>query len=242
MNKRILVAGLIFSGSALVITWIRKQQLAQMIDALNYEWKVTVPPTPFAQGAQFKRVNRDEQPVNEEPEASGIDKEVHAFLAHQLDEMVISAFAKEAKQIKKMQQKIGEQLTEPFKAIIDEIGKSFSEIPLPENDLSSMLQASNILGDHPQSEFKLPEPAVKKIFDIPVIGLDKEAGEIDPKSKSFQTLLTKALKKADKDPDYLLTLSGRTYGLGAKGVKNEDGSITYNAIDIKKLLKKATAI
>lgn len=64
---------------------------------------------------------------------------------------------------------------------------------------------------------------------------------INPEGAEYRKLLRKALAKSKKDPEFVLKLSGQTYGLGARGTE-ADGHRAYNAADIVKLDKKAQSL
>lgn len=77
------------------------------------------------------------------------------------------------------------------------------------------------------------------IHDVIVIG----EGGINPSSKEFKKLLEKALTV--KDSGFTLKLKGKTYGLGARGVKTVQDDVTFvsfNKADIQKMLKKLNSV
>lgn len=92
---------------------------------------------------------------------------------------------------------------------------------------------------------KTPAPPVDNDSDeealpawdvVPVIG-DGE-GKISPSSEEYLALIKEAIAKAEEEPTYHLVLSGKTYGLGAKG-KSVGGDTAFNLEDLRKLLRKA---
>ena len=92
---------------------------------------------------------------------------------------------------------------------------------------------------------KTPAPPVDNDSDeeplpawdvVPVIG-DGE-GKISPSSEEYVALVKEAIAKAEEEPTYHLVLSGKTYGLGAKG-KSVGGDTAFNLEDLRKLLRKA---
>lgn len=91
---------------------------------------------------------------------------------------------------------------------------------------------------------KVPAPPVDNDSDeeplpawdsVPVIG--DGAGQISPTSEEYVALLKEAIEKAEKEPTYHLVLSGKTYGLGAKG-KSIGGDTAYDLEALRKLLRK----
>lgn len=92
---------------------------------------------------------------------------------------------------------------------------------------------------------KAPAPPVDNDSDeeplpawdvVPIIG-DGE-GKISPSSEEYVALVKEAIAKAEAEPTYHLVLSGKTYGLGAKG-KSVGGDTAFNLEDLRKLLRKA---
>lgn len=81
-------------------------------------------------------------------------------------------------------------------------------------------------------------PVFLKKFNLNKIILVGEKG-IDPASDDFKLLLEAALESPD--PDFLLRLKGKTFGLGARGIKTTRKNtefVSFNKTDIKKMLKK----
>lgn len=96
-----------------------------------------------------------------------------------------------------------------------------------------------------ESSAKAPAPPVDNDSDeeplpawdvVPVIG-DGE-GKISPSSEEYVALIKEAITKAEEESTYHLVLSGKTYGLGAKG-KSVGGDTAFNLEDLRKLLRKA---
>lgn len=87
-----------------------------------------------------------------------------------------------------------------------------------------------------------PKKAVKtgaKMVEVTVLGSDD--GEIVPLGAEYKKLIRKVAKASEKDPEVRLYLTGKTYGIGARGtVETVDGRevTAFDAKDIKKLLAK----
>lgn len=80
-------------------------------------------------------------------------------------------------------------------------------------------------------------PSMKK-FNLDKIILVGDKG-IDPLGEEFKALLEQAV--AVENPDYVLRLKGKTYGLGARGIKTVRKNTEFTSFtktDIKKMLKK----
>lgn len=85
----------------------------------------------------------------------------------------------------------------------------------------------------PKKTVKTAEPVVT------VLGTGE--GEVEPLGTAYKKLVRKVAKQAEKNPDVKLYLSGKTFGIGARGtVEQIDGNDVnvFNAKDIKKLLAK----
>lgn len=71
-----------------------------------------------------------------------------------------------------------------------------------------------------------------------------EPGQIKAFSTEYKEVVERAFKESSADGTVTLELYGKTYGLGARGEKIEDGELpgtVYNAADIAKLHKKLTS-
>lgn len=85
---------------------------------------------------------------------------------------------------------------------------------------------------------KTPKVSVK---DPVVTVLGSGEGEVEPLGTAYKRLVRKVAKQAEKNPDVKLYLSGKTFGIGARGTTEKiDGNdvSVFNAKDIKKLLAK----
>lgn len=81
-------------------------------------------------------------------------------------------------------------------------------------------------------------PSFRKKFNLNKIILVGNKG-IDPLSDDFRLLLEASLETPD--PDFVLRLKGRTFGLGARGIKTVRKNtefVSFTKADIKKMLKK----
>lgn len=81
-------------------------------------------------------------------------------------------------------------------------------------------------------------PSFRKKFNLNKIILVGDKG-IDPSSEDFRLLLESALESPD--PDFMLRLKGKTFGLGARGIKTVRKNtefVSFTKADIKKMLKK----
>lgn len=81
-------------------------------------------------------------------------------------------------------------------------------------------------------------PSFRKKFNLNKIILVGEQG-IDPTSDDFRLLLQAALEFPD--PNFVLRLKGKTFGLGARGIKTVRKNtefVSFSKTDIKKMLKK----
>lgn len=79
------------------------------------------------------------------------------------------------------------------------------------------------------------------LYDIIQMG----EGGLDPLSGEFKSLLEKALQEFEVKDEFQLRLKGKTYGLGARGVKvveEDETFISYNKNDVKKMLKKFSTV
>lgn len=91
-----------------------------------------------------------------------------------------------------------------------------------------------------------PKAAPKKAAktepkDTTVTVLGGNDGEVEPLGTEYKKLIRKTAKLAEKNPDTKLYLTGKTYGIGARGtVENVDGKevTVFDVKDIKKLLAK----
>lgn len=96
------------------------------------------------------------------------------------------------------------------------------------------------------SKEKAPKPTAKKTSKSsakePVVTvLGSGEGEVEPLGTAYKRIIRKIAKQAEKNPDVKLYLSGKTFGIGARGTAEKiDGNdvSVFNAKDIKKLLAK----
>lgn len=91
----------------------------------------------------------------------------------------------------------------------------------------------------PVKKTKAPAKTAAKPSLVTVLGTDE--GQVEPLGADYKKLIRKVAKQAEKNPEVKLYLSGKTYGIGARGlVEVIDGiEVTvFNAKDIKKLLAK----
>lgn len=87
-----------------------------------------------------------------------------------------------------------------------------------------------------------PKKTAKAASKEPLVTfLGAGEGEVEPLGTAYKKLIRKVAKQAEKNPDVKLYLSGKTFGIGARGtVEQIDGNDVnvFNAKDIKKLLAK----
>lgn len=233
MKKHLLIASVLAAGSTLValkyIKRIQSEHLKQTTWHSHVEAPICFKPTqstytnqhPVVQGAQAKFVPHG---VNTDSDTPVIvpdeDKKIHALFAGQLD-AIIKDFAKNQTDEGNTQSVLHDLVQEPI-----------AQSKVVAKEAASLVEKSA----------DIVKEKIEQVVTVHSIGDDKEAGEVSPTSKAFRSLLNKALKAAEKSEDYRLVLAGRTYGLGSKGVKNEDGTVSYTAADIKKLIKKFETI
>lgn len=121
--------------------------------------------------------------------------------------------------------------------------------------VTSVVASKTATGDIlPAEEVKASESeAVTETMEV--IGISEDnipdavklgAGEdeVKPFSKEYKKIIREAQKKAEKNPDYRLRVTGKTYGLGARGkvfVINDVNVVEYDSKDIKKLVAKLEA-
>lgn len=108
---------------------------------------------------------------------------------------------------------------------------------IPAKPLEEPLSASGIPVES-SGDIVDSTPAFRKQFNLNKIILIGEKG-IDPSGNDFKLLLETALESSD--PDFVLRLKGKTFGLGARGVKTVRKNtefVSFNKADIKKMLKK----
>lgn len=126
-------------------------------------------------------------------------------------------------------------------ALLSRVSASMNEVLKKEEDKLSFEDSK--AKDAKPVAVKKATPAKKtgasKDPVITVLGSD--AGQVEPLGTEYKKLIRKVAKQAEKNADVKLYLSGKTYGIGARGtVENIDGNdvSVFHAKDIKKLLAK----
>ena len=126
-------------------------------------------------------------------------------------------------------------------ALLSRVSASMNEVLKKEEDKLSFEDSK--AKDTKPAPAKKATSAKKTVAskDSVVTVLGSDAGQVEPLGTEYKKLIRKVAKQAEKNAEVKLYLSGKTYGIGARGtVEKIDGNdvSVFNAKDIKKLLAK----